>query len=396
MPRIYVEFVKMRQIANTTQSVSSKLDDLRSDFLQTVQGLDWEVKFQSNINSSANQIAQKLRLYDEILRKYHAFLNDAYSEYVKLDQFESIKSTNLTSSVLNKKASEENTDSQFLALIKSLLSWGDKTGTSDKAGLGKDGLSYLESLYNFFSGDKSGLTGAEDWFDLGDKSIGLWTEFYDYLKDFYNETGNTFSVANQKSVAGLGIASGIFGLISSAFGTADTINSDNIGTAGVIGEILGGGKNVVDIWGGVEKLKHIGDTATNITTKEGLYSPLSFYSTIAKGYISAFSQGFTSYEKYAADGVWDVDDTAKTGVEFAVSGLYSMINSLSFGLISEKTTGITADNVSESLESWAGDVGTKAGNYILNDAALHDAYSNSGTIGQVAITFYAAFKSMWN
>ncbi len=89
MPRIYVEFVRMKQIANTTQSVSSKLDDLRSDFLQTVQGLDWEVKFQSNINSSANQIAKKLRLYEEILKKYHAFLNDAYVLYEKLDSEES-------------------------------------------------------------------------------------------------------------------------------------------------------------------------------------------------------------------------------------------------------------------------------------------------------------------
>lgn len=89
MPRIYVEFVRMKQIANTTQSVSSKFGDLRSDFLQTVQGLDWEVKFQSNINSSANQIAQKLRLYEEILKKYHAFLNDAYASYEKLNSEES-------------------------------------------------------------------------------------------------------------------------------------------------------------------------------------------------------------------------------------------------------------------------------------------------------------------
>lgn len=89
MPRIYVDFIGMKQIANTTQSVSSKLDDLCSDFLQTVQGLDWEVKFQSNINSSANQIVQKLRLYEKILKKYHAFLKDAYALYEKLDSEES-------------------------------------------------------------------------------------------------------------------------------------------------------------------------------------------------------------------------------------------------------------------------------------------------------------------
>ena len=290
----------------------------------------------------------------------------------------------------------EDLDSQFMDLIKLLLSLSSKIGISDTAGITNKGISYLESLYQFFTGDKKGLTGAEDLFNLGDKSISLWKGFYDYLKEFYNETGNIFSISNQKKVEKLGLVGDIFGLVSSAFNTADKINNtEGIGTAGIIGEVLNGGNNIVDIWSDIEVLKHMGDTTTNITTTDGLYSPLTFYSTIAKSYLSAFSQGFTSYEKYSADGVWDLGDTGKTGIEFGVTGLYSMLNSLSFGLISEKTTGVSAEEISTGIENWATDVGTGAGNYIVNDPELFKKYNDSNLIGQVAITFYAAFKSCW-
>lgn len=38
----------------------------------------------------------------------------------------------------------------------------------------------------------------------------------------------------------------------------------------------------------------------------GIYSPLSLYATIAKDYISAFSQGLSSFEEHSADGKWDM------------------------------------------------------------------------------------------
>lgn len=127
------------------------------------------------------------------------------------------------------------------------------------------------------------MTGAENWLDLCDNSIGVWTGFYDYLKDFYNKAGKIFSTENQKGVAGLGIAGNVVGLVGDLFGAADTIsNTENIGIAGTTGEILGASDKVIDIWGSVEKLCHVGDSATNITTKSGLYSPLSFYTAAAK------------------------------------------------------------------------------------------------------------------
>lgn len=167
----------------------------------------------------------------------------------------------------------------------------------------------------------------------------------------------------------------------------------------MIGEFVDTLSNGVDIWSGIETLIHAGDKAENITTvgANGVVSPLKIYTTIAKGYIAAFAQGFKSIDEYSADGVWDAGDTGALGIDFASKGLYTMVNSFhkmfTFGLSLEDTTGVSAEDVSSGLKDMAGGIGTDAGEYILNNKSLHEAYENAGGIGQTAIIFYSAIVS---
>ena len=398
MPRIYVDFAGLKQIKHTCKSVSSGVSDIRSDFQRTVRQLDWDVKFQSNINSTAAQLARKLESYTTALKSYQSFIDDAYDDYRELDRLgfdnDTLDIASIAHDISDTSNSEDDADKQFFSVIKAVLKWLDKTDSDKDAGITNDGLSYFESLYKFFTGDMTGLTGAEDWFDLCDNSIGLWTGFYDYLKDFYNKAGDTFSVGNQTKVAGLGIIGNLIGFVSDIFGAADTIsNTEDLGVAGILGEIIGTGDNVVDIWSSVEKLLHISDTSTNITTTSGVYSPLTFYATIAKSYLSAISQGFSSFEKYSADGAWDLGDTAATGIEASVEGLYSMVSALTFGLVSDGTTGVSASDISNALENWSEDIGTQAGNYIASDPTLYQMYQDSNAVGKALLTFYTALWS---
>ena len=85
MPRVYVEFARMKQLAGTSKTVSGKIDGVRSNFKHTINQLDWDVKYQSNINNTANQLAAKLDRYVQALKGYQTFLDYAHSEYVKLD-----------------------------------------------------------------------------------------------------------------------------------------------------------------------------------------------------------------------------------------------------------------------------------------------------------------------
>ena len=283
---------------------------------------------------------------------------------------------------------------QFLAWLKALLGLSDKTDAYDKGGIFKEGISYLEALYSFWTGDKKGLTGAQDILKLVDKSAGVWTDFYDYLKNFYNGAGNTFSLDNQRIVKGVAIGGDFFGLLSTLCGTVNTIRSSENNTfAGVTGEILGCGDDVIDMIEDIIKLKNIDAAAGTFTKGNGLYSPLSLYTTIVTGYTDAFSQGFKSYDKYSADGAFDSNDAAQTGLDFGVSGLYSMVKSLSFGMISEDTLGVSASDISTGMGNWAENTGKNGGNYILSHPDLYNSYQNADPIGKVFISFYAAFKA---
>ncbi len=401
MARIYVEFNALRQVGTDLKSISSRVNEIQSNFQQMIGKLDWEIRCQENINKTAVKLSNKLNNQAEALSKYHDFINEACAAYEKLNsekmEEEIAGKINGTASIVESasnaddtnKTDNENTDeSNILELVKAALNIQDKMELSDVAGVTGGGIEYLQALYEFFSGDMKGTSGARDWFNMGDKSIEVWSGLYDYLKNFYKETGDLFSVENQAKVAGLGIIGGTMGFISSSFGAADTIkNTEGIGAAGIIGESLSASEDIVDIGKDIYKIKKMGDEV-----ESKIYSPSMKYATAMKGYISAISQGFKSYEKYSADGTWDLGDKAATGVEASVAGLYSMVDSLTFGLISEETTGVSAEQISTALEKMSENIGTKAGNYIINNPSLHEKYKKAGVLGKAAITFYSAFQ----
>lgn len=87
MPRIYVEFSGLNQIGSRCKSVASSVDSIQSDFQRTVRQLDWGIRFESNINSTATQLSRKLESYSRTLESYQRFIEDARGEYVKLNEY---------------------------------------------------------------------------------------------------------------------------------------------------------------------------------------------------------------------------------------------------------------------------------------------------------------------
>lgn len=85
MPRIYVEFSGLDRIGSQCKSAASKVDRIQSDFQHTIRHLDWDVRFASNINSTATQISKKLEQHSNALATYQQFIENARNEYVKLD-----------------------------------------------------------------------------------------------------------------------------------------------------------------------------------------------------------------------------------------------------------------------------------------------------------------------
>ena len=393
------------QQAKVLSSASDAINGAASDLKRASLHERWHCRECNVINDRLSEIKSFLSKLDRGIGAVSSALNTGAARFSELENRAASQADGLGNDLRDKHgfegvsygSTENNTnlnlpvtlipyDENGLAIAKTGLSWLDKTGISDEAGLGKDLISYLKSLNDFLKGEKQGLSGAADLCDLTDNSIGLWAGMYEYLKD------------KDKTSTGLGIFSSVFSLAGDVFGLVDKINSGNLSPAGIAGEIFGAGGDAVDFWSSIEKFRHVADTGTNITTKggiTGLHSPLSIYTAIGKGYFDAFSQGAKSIEKYSADGVWDLGDTGRTGTEFGVAGLYGIANSLTFGGLEAfgNVTGFTPENISRDIENWADNIGKRAGNYIVNDPGLYDAYSHAGPIGKTAITFHAAVQS---
>ena len=359
---------EIAEINNSLASISNNVQRLNTGIMRTALALGGGLRSFTELEQRSEGQADRL---SNNLREKYGF---SASNYSAKDEKISLPVTPIPY------------DKNSLDIVKTGLSWLDEAKISDEAGLGNNLISYLKSLHDFLTGEKYGLSGAADFCDLTDNSISLWSGIYEYLKD------------EDRISKGFGFVGSGFGLVSSLFEAAHKINSDKLGTAGSIGEILGAGSDAVDFLGSIEEFKHIADQTTNITTKAGetgIYSPLSFYTAIGKGYCDAASQGFKSFEKYFADGEWDMADTGRTGIEVGISGLYGMANSLTFGGLETfgNITGFTPENISRDIENWAQGVGQRAGNYILNNSGLYKVYNNAGPIGKAAITFHAAVQS---
>ena len=397
---VRVNTSKVRDAANEIKNISSQFNDLSGRLYAESGRGSYQFAGGARIRTSIQDAGTRMDHYHELALDMSQRLILIADLYEKAELRNMGKSTGSQSSSGDEGAQNPGDPGDQVDIADRIFSWlkgifGVADGAGSKpGGVLKNLTSYVQALYGFLSGDKAGYGGAEDFFTLGDKSIGAWTGFYGFLKDRYKDSGKAFSLDNQRRVAGLDIFGGLLGLVSTGFGIADTLqDSDGTGTFGIIGEVFGGGEDVIDIWAGAEKLKHVGDAADNITTKHGLYSPLKKYTALGKSIFASVSQAFKSVDNYSADGSWDLGDTGRTGIELAVEGLYSMVDSLSFGIISEDTIGISGQQISTALENAAAETGNRAGNYIVNHPDLLDAYNNSGVIGRVFITFYGAFMS---
>jgi len=222
-------------------------------------------------------------------------------------------------------------EEDFLSLVKTLLGGYKSLDGIAEAGVLKDVISYIESFSNFFLGDKKGLTGASDWCDLANSSFGVWTGLYDYYSDKYKgfETGFFGKVA-QKNVKILGLSAGFLGLTSSVLSASNGLDEKK--WQSIVADYVDCGKDIFTIVKSGYGLKHISDAKSLLKIKAGPWNAFSVYTTIGEAGVRVVSQGFRSHEKYYADGKWDLGDTAATGIDIGMAGIYGISHSLTFGL----------------------------------------------------------------
>lgn len=98
MARIYVDYSGFEQLGPNCKTVSSKITTIHSELQGTINSLDWEVSYQTNIQSTTKQLVNKMRGYSSALDDYRNFLDDALKEYRQLDQYDKKSSSKLAGS----------------------------------------------------------------------------------------------------------------------------------------------------------------------------------------------------------------------------------------------------------------------------------------------------------
>lgn len=185
MPRIYVEFDRLKQLGDSCKTVSSKVDGIKSDFQRTVNQLDWDVKYESDINNTAKQLAQKLDRYVQALKSYQSFISEAYDQYVKLDNEK-----------FELSVSESSAFERFTQEFFSNFGWSELLA----------GSGYIGTIYDFFQDIKN----STSWKDLAKTGIDVYQFLSGAAKTFsnYKKIGNAVGAQTAmawwaKSILGL-------------------------------------------------------------------------------------------------------------------------------------------------------------------------------------------------
>lgn len=87
MARIYVLYRPMSELATKCKTSADKLTAIQGELSDVVFHLDWDVRFQNDINSKANAAIRKTDSLSRALRGFQDYLNGAIEEYRKLDDY---------------------------------------------------------------------------------------------------------------------------------------------------------------------------------------------------------------------------------------------------------------------------------------------------------------------
>ena len=394
MPRIYVEYHKLRQFEEKCRITSSKTASIHSEFQGIINHLDWDVKYAADINNTANRIVRKLEAYIQDLGRYQSFLADAAEQYERLDS-EKLDTKNIDIVMLSQEETARtftdksglglmvedflngvNEKEELLSKLKTYLKISDKLGAAKVNGVLSKAVSYLEDFAKFFTGDMKGLTGAADLCKLTNSSSDLWEKAYSYFQKMYDGLNDGFfGKVAQRNVAGvalLGNVVGFLGKIASVNSGIDEKNGHEVAVGYV--DVVGKTGDVTKSFNDLHKANkavaamRAGKAADVLSIGSGVWNPADIYLSIFNGGVEMVSQGIKSHEKYSADSKWDLGDTGATLIDVSVAGFHGIINKLTFGLddLILNSMGLNAEKIADGIKDWSAETGKKLGYWILD------------------------------
>ena len=272
-------------------------------------------------------------------------------------------------------------DFDLVKVVDKLLDKMKVTG----GGLIGDVTDYFKSFMEFFTGDKSGLSGFADWANLADDSVGLWKGLYDLCKDL-GASGAMFTEKVAERVKGVGVIGSLLGTVGAFMDMMDTSgksfqevmeNTADFGASGV--------KT------GISVLRLVGAVST---------LPAHIYTSIAEAGFDFLGQMGESIKEYSADG-WDLGDTGEVMVDASCEGLYSLGNALTLGglgWVLDKITGNEDGDYGQMLSDTLKDGAYDFSVWLVDTSRDIGAVASDvvDTVKDTAQNVWNGFVSGWN
>ena len=231
----------------------------------------------------------------------------------------------------------------------------------------------------------TGLTGAQDLCDLGKSSSAMWSALYSLLKSFdptkTNDYIGDFAKQWGKPAAGVGIIGSGLDYVKGLLELLETKRKSGYQTIASIIDLVGDGADVVE---SVDGLTTAGETS------------VGSYVLLVKMISNTISQGFRSFDKYAADGDFSWSDLSETAIDSSVSGLFApidfILSKIPSGVLPENIRDVDAEDISEGIKSFARGLSDKAAQYIINHPDMLDEFNKSDPIKRIGMIFSSIFK----
>lgn len=373
MPRIYVDFMRFSQMEKSCQDNANSISKICNEFYSTVKKLDWDIRLQSDINSTALALSSRLSQYEKTLKQYSSFLKEAESEYKALETYKAKADLifearpvdlqiipgcpapspeSLLSDIdwdklfeeYNDKKNTSGDDADFGDItdwLSHLFDVISKKTDDEDAGLIGGTLGLISSVYDMITNDNSTV-------DKISKSL------TDFSKELTSFIGDLFSGSNKDYAATLGLTSAILATASGLISSIGKTPEDFLKESG--GLITSGSKLAQKLYEECVAGGSISDAAKNDVAA---IASLFTMGTRAAGDVISFSK----------DGSYDLNDYGNTLLDTGVAGASSLIKAFTLGLVSfdvDGTVKVFTDNANNA-SAWIHDLGLPAWAEVATD-----------------------------
>ncbi len=368
------------QINSAKSSVSSS----KSSFSQTKNSIDGKIQNRSDIRNRLATVHNQLSSIDSQIGKIRSMVQAGANLYRSTDdtveswrgEIKNAVGACTSSGVASNWASQfrtSNTMASGLNYLAKVVKGVGKYTKSDKMTLSSSFLSYLGTLHDVFtSKNNTGVDVASSLLSLFKSSASVEKGIFDY----YEKTLHPYEAAKLdakfgKAMTGVKLASDVAGTAKAVLKAYEAYNDPDSTAYDRAAETIKIADPALRLGSDIYIASNVGTKTlqfVSTTTKSGkvvnqiLDQPALKYTTskaaatkikninagvtIGSAVISGISSGVKQYGEVTADGTFDMGDAGSVGLNFGLSGLDSMVSSLTFGIVD-----FDAEKVADDLEA---------------------------------------------